>query len=107
MAKEQLHGYLNMLLLAVLASGPAHGYALSAELRRRSAETLRIVEGSLYPALHRLEAAGLVASTTEVTDGRRRRVYEITAEGKDVLEEEKNSWKEFQTCIDQVLDQIP
>jgi len=107
MAREQLHGYMNLLLLAVLASGPAHGYALSAELRRRSGETLRIVEGTLYPALHRLEAAGLVASTSEVTDGRRRRVYQITADGKDALEEEMNSWKEFQTCIDQVLDQTP
>lgn len=107
MAREQLHGYMNLLLLAVLASGPAHGYALSAELRRRSGDTLRIVEGTLYPALHRLEAAGLVASTSEVAEGRRRRVYQITAEGKDVLEEEKNSWKEFQTCIDQVLDQTP
>ena len=52
-----------MLLLASLASGPAHGYTLSAELRRRSNGLLTIVEGSLYPALHRLEAAGLVVSS--------------------------------------------
>lgn len=96
-----------MLLLAALASGPAHGYALSAELRRRSNGLLAIVEGSLYPALHRLEAAGLVASSTEITDGRRRRRYEMTVEGKAALEEEMRSWESFKTCVDGVLREVP
>jgi DNA-binding PadR family transcriptional regulator len=96
-----------MLLLAVLASGPAHGYALSAELRRRSNGLLLIVEGSLYPALHRLEAAGLVASSSEVSDGRRRRLYEITAEGKEELEGEIRAWNNFQSCVHEVLREIP
>jgi DNA-binding PadR family transcriptional regulator len=96
-----------MLLLAVLVPGPAHGYAMSAELRRRSNGLLAIVEGSLYPALHRLEAAGLVASSSETADGRRRRRYEITADGKDVLEEEIRSWREFQACVDDVLREVP
>lgn len=95
-----------MLLLASLASGPAHGYAISAELRRRSDGMLAIVEGSLYPALHRLEAAGLVASATETADGRRRRRYELTADGKAALDEEKRSWEMFKSCVDSVLEEI-
>lgn len=96
-----------MLLLAALASGPAHGYALSAELRRRSNGLLAIVEGSLYPALHRLEAAGLVTSSSETADGRRRRRYEVTADGKVALEEEIRSWRTFRACVDDVLRAVP
>jgi DNA-binding PadR family transcriptional regulator len=96
-----------MLLLAALASGPAHGYALSAELRRRSEGRLSIVEGSLYPALHRLEAAGLVGSSNEEMDGRRRRRYELTADGKVALDEELQSWEQFKACVDDVLREIP
>jgi len=96
-----------MLLLATLASGPAHGYAMSAELRRRTNGHLAVIEGSLYPALHRLEAAGLVASSLEVADGRRRRRYKMTKDGKVALQEEIQSWKLFQTCVDDVLRQIP
>ena len=101
-----MRGYVGMLLLATLASGPAHGYALSAELRRRSNGHLVIVEGSLYPALHRLEAGGLVASRTETSDGRRRRLYEITADGKVALEEEIRSWREFQAWVNDVVSEI-
>jgi DNA-binding PadR family transcriptional regulator len=107
MRPDQLRGHLGMLLLAALASGPAHGYALSAELRRRSDGALAIVEGSLYPALHKLEAAGLVASSTETIDGRRRRRYELTSDGKAVLQEEMRAWKLFKACIDNVLGAMP
>lgn len=107
MEPELVRGHLEMLLLAALASGPAHGYALSAEIRRRTNGLLTIVEGSLYPALHRLEAAGAVVSATEVADGRRRRRYEITADGKTLLEEEVRMWRSFQTCVDDVLRAIP
>ena len=106
MKADQLRGHLGMLLLAALASGPAHGYALSAELRHRSDGLLAIVEGSLYPALHRLEAAGLVASSTETIDGRRRRRYELTADGKAALDEEMRAWREFKACVDAVLSGI-
>jgi DNA-binding PadR family transcriptional regulator len=107
MRADQLRGHVGMLLLAALASGPAHGYALSGELRRRSGGRLAIVEGSLYPALHRLEAAGLVASSTEDFDGRRRRRYELTAHGKAALKEEMRSWEMFKACVDDVLREIP
>jgi PadR family transcriptional regulator, regulatory protein PadR len=107
MRADQLRGHVGMLLLAALASGPAHGYALSGELRRRSGGRLAIVEGSLYPALHRLEAAGLVASSTEDIDGRRRRRYELTADGKTALKDEMRSWEMFKACVDDVLREIP
>ncbi|MDQ1425650.1 MAG: PadR family transcriptional regulator, regulatory protein PadR [Acidimicrobiaceae bacterium] len=107
MGPDLLRGHLGMLLLSVLASGPTHGYALSAELRLRSNGLLAIVEGSLYPALHRLEAAGLVASSTETTDGRRRRRYEITADGKAALDEERRQWETFKACVDGVLRESP
>ena len=107
MGPDRLRGHLEMLLLASLASGPAHGYALSAELRRRSNGLLAIVEGSLYPALHRLEAAGMVVSSLETAEGRRRRRYEMTADGKAALQEEIRAWRTFQACVDDVLSEIP
>jgi len=107
MRPDRLRGHLEMLLLAALASGPAHGYALSAELRRRSNGVLPIIEGSLYPALHRLEAAGLVSSASETAGGRRRRRYEITADGKLALAEEIRAWRTFKTTIDEILREVP
>jgi PadR family transcriptional regulator PadR len=107
MRADQLRGHVEMLLLAALASGPAHGYALSAELKRRSKGRLALVEGSLYPALHRLEAAGLVGSFDEEMDGRRRRRYELTADGKVALDEEMRSWEQFKSCVDDILREIP
>ena len=107
MRADQLRGHVEMLLMAALAAGPAHGYALSAELRRRSEGRLALVEGSLYPALHRLEAAGLVASFNEEMDGRRRRRYELTADGKVALDEEMRSWEQFKSCVDDILREIP
>lgn len=107
MGPDRLRGHLEMLLLATLAAGPAHGYAVSAELRRRTNGHLAVIEGSLYPALHRLEAAGLVAGLHETADGRRRRRYEMTADGKVALQEEIQSWKMFRTCVDDVLREIP
>jgi PadR family transcriptional regulator PadR len=107
MQADLIRGHLEMLLLAVLTSGPAHGYALGAELRRRSNGVLAIVEGSLYPALHRLEAAGLVVSSVEITDGRRRRRYAMTDSGNAALDEEIRSWRLLRASVENVLDEIP
>ncbi len=96
-----------MLLLAVLAAGPGHGYAVGAELRRKSEGHLAVVEGSLYPALHRLETAGLVESSTQKVDGRSRRVYQLTADGKTALKEELDQWSQFKMCVDRVVNEIP
>ena len=82
MNPERLKGHLDGLLLAVVADGPAHGYAVITELARRSAGAFDLPEGTVYPALHRLEKAGLLASSWSRDAGRRRRVYEITRAGE-------------------------
>jgi len=82
MRREQLKGHMDLLLLSVLADGPAHGYAVIADLRERSGEELTLPEGTVYPALHRLEAAGLLRSYWAEQAGRRRRLYELTARGR-------------------------
>lgn len=107
MQAGQVRGHLGMLLLAVLASGPAHGYALSAELRRRTDGALAVVEGTLYPALHRLEEAGWVMSSLETADGRQRRSYALTDDGKAALDEETRAWTNFRACVENVLREIP
>ena len=78
---EQVRGNLDMLLLAIVADAPVHGYAALEELRRRSDAAFDLPEGTVYPALHRLEAAGLLASSWDKTSARKRRVYTITKRG--------------------------
>jgi PadR family transcriptional regulator PadR len=95
-----------MLLLTVLAAGPAHGYALSAELRHRSGDLLVVMEGSLYPALHRLEEGGLVKSSWESGDGRRRRQYALTPKGRKALKQEVEGWVEFRNCVDAIVKEL-
>lgn len=81
-----------MLLLAVVESAPAHGYAIVEELRRRSDEALDLPEGTIYPALHRLERQGLLASEWTTAGGRRRRVYRITRPGEAALAVKQREW---------------
>jgi PadR family transcriptional regulator PadR len=83
-----------MLILATLARGSAHGYALAEALRTSSGGEFDVPEGSLYPALHRLERAGAISSEW-VHDGRRRRVYAITAAGATRLQQERSAWQRF------------
>lgn len=83
-----------MLVLATLARGSAHGYALAEALRTASGGEFDVPEGSLYPALHRLERAGAIASEW-VHDGRRRRVYALTAAGSAQLTRETGAWQRF------------
>ena len=104
MRREQLKGHLDLLLLSVLADGPAHGYAVIAQLRERSAEELTVPEGTVYPALHRLEEAGLLRSRWDVDDGRRRRVYELTRRGRRALDGRTREWQEFANGIRAVID---
>ena len=77
MNAERLKGHLDMLLLSVLARGPGHGYEVISRLRESSEGAFELPEGTVYPALHRLDGAGLLASTWEVVNGRRRRVYGV------------------------------
>ena len=86
-------GALRALVLAVLAEGDMHGYALARKLEERARGTLKIREGSLYPALHELELAGAVeASWTRAPDGRRRRVYSLTRAGKRTAKSARAEW---------------
>ncbi len=104
MRAEILKGHLDLLLLTLLADGGVHGYAVIRELRRRSGGVLDIPEGTIYPALHRLEDAGLLASDWSTEGGRRRRVYELTAEGRAALAREQVEWGEFSRAVDDVLE---
>src|ERR1700746_951355 len=87
MEGEMLKGHLDMIVLAALSAGPAHGYAVIEEIRHRSGQAFDLPEGTIYPALHRLEQAGLLASHWVVSESRRqRRVYELTRRGQRALE---------------------
>jgi len=95
-----LKGHLDMIVLAALAAGPAHGYAVIEEIRRRSGGAFDLPEGTIYPVLHRLEHAGLLAGRWVTADsGRHRRVYAITRRGKRELGERRAVWEQFADAI--------
>lgn len=103
MTTVHLRGSLELLLLAVLAPGPAHGYAVIGALRERSDGDFDLPEGTIYPALHKLERMGLVRSSWEVGGGRRRRVYSLTEGGGRALREQRAEWATFQRSVHSVL----
>jgi DNA-binding PadR family transcriptional regulator len=103
MKPEALRGHLDALLLAVIADGPAHGYAIIEELKRRSAGAVDLAEGTVYPALHRLEKAALVASRWSTDAPRRRRVYELTDRGRRALGAEREQWRSFTAAVESVF----
>jgi DNA-binding PadR family transcriptional regulator len=93
--EQRLKGNLDLLLLAVLRRGPAHGYAVIRRLAEESDGVFDLPEGTVYPALHRLERAKLVRSTWDERGPRRRRIYAITARGVRALDESRREWSEF------------
>jgi PadR family transcriptional regulator len=103
MRREALKGHLDVLLLAAVAVGKAHGYAIIKRLRDRSGGVLDLREGTLYPALHRLESAELVSSTWATVGGRQRRVYAITPSGREALARERREWGSFSRAVDAIL----
>ena len=103
MKSEKLKGNLDMLLLAVLAVGPGHGYSIITRLRERSDGAFDLPEGTVYPALHRLETAGLLDSVWEVVAGRKRRLYRLTPAGQESLANEAREWRAFTGSIAMVL----
>ncbi|MGC4112899.1 MAG: helix-turn-helix transcriptional regulator [Nocardioides sp.] len=104
MAKsDQTHGHLDTLILSALKGRPAHGYDVIAELRSRSDGGFDLPEGTVYPALHRLERQGLVSSTWAVEGGRRRRVYRITGAGATALSTATREWRQFSLGMNAVL----
>ena len=103
--QDALQGSLPLLVLTLLARrGPLHGYAIAAQIETMSAETLRVEEGSLYPALHRLEEAGWIkARWTTSQTGRRARVYDITAAGRRQVAAEEERWKAITAAVGRIL----
>ncbi len=99
-----LKGPLDMIVLAALAAGPAHGYAVIEEIKHRSGEKFDLPEGTVYPALHRLEHAGLLASHWVTAEsGRKRRVYALTRPGSRALADQRAVWKQFSVAIGGLL----
>lgn len=103
MQAERLKGHLDGLILAVVGSEPAHGYAIIEELKRRSGGVFALPEGTVYPALHRLEAGGLLASSWQRAQGRRRRVYRLTRRGRAALGARRSEWQVFSRAVEGVL----
>ncbi len=103
MKGQALKGHLDLLVLGVLADGPKHGYAVIEELRVRSGDAFDIPEGTLYPVLHRLERAGLLASEWVEVAGRRRRLYRLTDQGRAALVTERAEWQKFASAVAGVL----
>lgn len=100
-----MKGHLDLLVLAILRSGPLHGYALVEALRARSGGVFDLPEGTVYPALYRLERAGVLRSGWAAGVGRRRRrVYELTPLGFETLEARTEEWHELSVGIASVLD---
>ena len=102
MEAEQLKGHLEGLILAVIADEPKHGYAVIEALKVRSHGRLDLPEGTVYPALHRLERSGLLASDWS-DRGRRRRVYRLTTKGERELGIRRRRWREFASTVEAVL----
>ncbi len=100
---DLLRGQLDGLLLAVLADAPGHGYELARRVATRSGGQLDVPEGSLYPALHRLENEGMVTSRWALSDGRRRRIYQRTAAGRRHLASWQQERQTFVVAVDRVL----
>lgn len=104
MNAETLKGHLDMLLLAAVRPEAAHGYAIAERLRTQSSGTFDLPEGTLYPALHRLERAGLLTSRWSEVNGRRRRVYQLTRKGARVFTQRQSEWRDFSQAVEKVVE---
>ncbi|HET9982954.1 MAG TPA: PadR family transcriptional regulator [Longimicrobiales bacterium] len=101
---DLLQGTLDLLILKTLILGPLHGWGISKRIRQLSDEVLQVNQGSLYPALYRLEDRGWIAAEWGVSpEGRRAKFYRLTAEGKARLQEETAGWRLFTRAVEQVL----
>jgi transcriptional regulator len=103
MASNRMSGNLEFLLLEVLSRGPSHGYEVIQALAARSGGAFDLPEGSVYPALHRLERTGDVRSDWQMSSGRRRRYYALTDAGRQRLAAERAEWQQFSKGVNLVL----
>ena len=101
---DVLSGTLGLLVLKTLARGPMHGYGITVHIQRVSDEVLRVEEGSLYPALHRMEQDGWIRAEWGFSDNKRRaRYYELTAKGRKQLALEEENWNRLTRAVGSVL----
>jgi PadR family transcriptional regulator PadR len=101
---DALRGSIDLLVLKTLSLESMHGWGISQRIQQLSSDVLEVNQGSLYPALQRLEKAGLVASRWNTTENNRRaRYYRLTASGRRALGEEIESWRRFATALEAVL----
>lgn len=104
---ELPQGTLDLLILRTLSLGPQHGWAISERVQQLSSEALRIQQGSLYPALHRLERRGLIKANWGTTENNRRaKYYELSKKGREQLEVEKEAWAKLTAAVAQVLGTV-
>jgi PadR family transcriptional regulator, regulatory protein PadR len=103
MQAETPKGHVDLLLLAVLAVEPAHGYRVVEAIRERSDGVFDLAEGTVYPSLYRLERHGFVASRWDAPEGRRRRVYRLTGRGRRELARRRGAWERFGRAVEAVI----
>ena len=105
---DEFRGHLATLVLSVMARGDAHGYEVLRRIEEAGSGALELKEGTLYPALYRLEQAGMVAakweSATETRRGPRRRIYRLTTKGKNELARGRASWRNFVSVMDRIVE---
>jgi PadR family transcriptional regulator, regulatory protein PadR len=102
---ELLQGTLDVLILRTLLAGPAHGHAVAKHIQRTSEELLQVETGSLYPALHRLEAKGWITASWELSDkGKRAKYYRVTPRGRKQLVLEQSKWEKFSRAVGLILN---
>ena len=104
MTGESLKGHLDLLLLSLFRGGAAHGYSVVERLATESGGAFDLPEGTVYPALHRLEGRGQLRSRWKVVAGRRRRVYELTPEGRRALVDAFREWTRFSSAVQRVAE---
>ena len=107
MRGEELKGHLDALLLAALEDGPRHGYAVIEALRASTGGRLDLPTGTIYPALRRVETAGLISGSWSVVAGRQRREYRLTAAGARALSGKRADWRDFAATISAALETRP
>src|SRR6476660_4818964 len=104
---ELLQGTLDVLILRTLLGGPKHGHAVAKYIQRTSEDLLQVETGSLYPALHRLEAKGWIAASWELSDkGKRARYYRLTPLGRRQLVSEHSKWEAFCRAVGLILNRV-
>jgi PadR family transcriptional regulator, regulatory protein PadR len=108
MAEQRIElpqGTLDLLILKVIALGPQHGWAISERVQQISSDALQVKQGSLYPALHRLERRGWIKARWNTTENNRRaKYYELTRSGHKQLEAQEDSWRRLTAAVSQILD---